>query len=271
MPAIDLIRLRTRIALLNKTFAQPADFVAGLREIYSIYSDRTFPLASYHLEIHSQPAFNTPPLLNRELESALIGYCTSQPEQLMQILELLWHQPEIEMRQLAAVLLGKYPVAAKEMVISHIVEWSSNPNDALLLPYLHEYGSETLRKVDPQTWLAVLEKWRDSHEIWQVKLSIQGLITLIDDQQFENLPAIYTFLSPLFSSLTVDLQYDLQIALEHLARRSEVETVYFLKQIIARSKNPAFGRFIRRALDIFSPGAQLSLKNYLRSNENLNK
>ncbi len=271
MPAIDLIRLRTRIALLCKSFDQPAAFITGLREIYSLYSNRTFPLASYHIEIHSQPAFNTPPLLNRELESALTGYCISQPEKLMQILDQLWHQPELEIRQLAAVLLGKYPLSEKESVIFRIIEWSANPNDALLLPYLHKYASVTLRKDDPQTWLTVLEKWRDSHQLWQVKLSIQGLIPLIDDHHYLNLPAIYTFLNPLISSLDVDLQYDLQITLEHLARRSEVETVYFLKQIIARSKNPSLGRFIRRSLDNFSPDAQNSLRNFLRSNENLNK
>lgn len=270
MPAIDLIRLRTRIALLNDLFAQPSEFVAGLREIYSIYSDRTFPLANYHLEIHSQPAFNTPPLLNRELESSLSGYCTKQPEQLMLILDQLWQQPEIEMRQLAAVLLGKYPVSHKESVISHIIDWSVNPDDALFLPYLHEYGSAALRRFEPQTWLTVLEKWKNSNESWQIKLSIQGLITLIDDQDYANLPAIYTFLNPLFSSLNTDLQYDLHIALEHLARRSEVETVYFLKQVLARSKNPSLGRFIRRSLDFFTPAAQNSLRNYLRSKENFN-
>jgi hypothetical protein len=193
MPAIDLTRLRTRIALLNDSFAQPSEFVAGLREIYSVYSDRTFPLANYHPEIHSQPAFNTPPLLNRELEYTLSSYCSRQPKQLMLILDQLWQQPEIELRQLAAALLGKFAISEKESVISRLIEWSANPKDALVLPYLHEYGSMTLRRFDPQSWLMVLEKWRNSQESWQIKLSIQGVITLIDDQDFANLPAIFTF------------------------------------------------------------------------------
>lgn len=269
MPAIDLTRLRTRIALLRSSFDQPSEFVAGLREVFSVYSDRTFPLANYHLEIHSQPAFNTPPLLNRELEHSLSAYCLEQPQQLMLILDHLWQQPEIELRQLAAVLLGKFPISEKESVISHIIEWSADPNDALFLPYLHEYGSITLRRMEPQTWLAVLEKWKNSHETWQIKLSIQGLITLIDDQDFANLPAVYTFLAPLFSSLAPDMQYDLHIALEHLSRRSEVETVYFLKQLYTRSDNPSLGRFIRRSFEYFSPSAQNSLRICMRNKENL--
>jgi len=269
MPAIDLSRLRTRITLVKNSFDRPSEFVAGLREIYSVYSDRTFPLANYHLEIHSQPAFNTPLLLNRELEHSLSGYCIDQPGKLMRILEEMWQQPEIEIRQLAASLLGKYPISEKESVIIRIIEWSANPNDALLLPYLHEYGSATLRKLEPQSWLTVLEKWKNSRESWQIRLSIQGVITLIDDRDYENLPAVYSFLTPLFSTLEPDIQYDLHIALEHLAKRSEVETVYFLKQILTRSKNTSLDRFIRRSLEYFSPTAQNSLRQSLRQKAEL--
>lgn len=269
MPAIDLNRLHIRISLLKETFSSPSGFVAGLREIFSLYSDRTFPLPNYHSEIHSQPAFNTPPLLNREFERALSGYCTEQPDNLLTILDLLWHQPEIELRQLAADLLGKLSLEYKETVISRIVSWSQNVKDAMLLPYLHEHGSATLRRLEPQAWLNVLDTWKYSSEKWQTRLSIQGLISLIDDRDFENLPSIFSFLSPLYHNFDPDLQYDLHIALEHLINRSEVETVFFVKQLISSSKKQQFGRFIRRSLDEFSPVMQKSLREALRNNEKL--
>lgn len=267
MPAIDLDHLRTRIKLIKDQFSQPSEFVSRLRELYAFYADRTLPLSSYHAELHALPAFNTPRLLNRSLEDAFTAYCAGQPTQLMEIIDLLWQQPETEMRQLAAVLLGRLPITEKETVISRIIAWSSNPKDALLLPYLHEHGSATIRRFDPGAWLNVLELWKNSKEVWQIKLSILGITTLIDDRNYANLPAAYTFLLPLFLDLDADLQHDLRLVLEHLVNRSEVETVYFLKQLIADSRNSSLGRFLRRSIDLFSPEMQDSLRKALRQHD----
>ncbi len=271
MPAIDLDHLRTRIKLIKDKFSQPLEFVSGLREVYAFYADRTLPLSSYHTELQSIPAFNTPRLLNRSFEDAFSGYCNDQPGQLIEIIDLLWQQPEIELRQLATVLLGRLPITEKDIVISRIIAWSSNQNDALLLPYLHEHGSVTIRRYEPTAWLNVLELWKNSNEIWQTKLSIQGVTTLIDDANFANLPAVYTFVKPLFMDLNPGLQYDLRETLEHLVNRSEVETVYFLKQLIADSKNPALGRFLRRLLGLFTTEMQDSLRKALRQREDNDK
>ncbi len=271
MPAIDLERLRIRIKLIQDKFSQPSEFVSGLRELYSMYADRTLPLSSYHAELHALPAFNTPRLLNRALEDAFSGYCSEQPLQLLVIIDLLWQQPETELRQLAAVLLGRLPISIKEEVIARIIAWSSDQRDALLLPYVHEFGSVTIRRHQPSSWLEVLDKWKTSQEIWQIKLSIQGIIALIDDRDFANLPAIFSFLMPLFSDLNTDLQYDLRIVLEHLVDRSEVETVYFLKQLISKSKDPALYRFLRRSVELFTPEMQDSLRKALRAQEEVKK
>lgn len=271
MPAIDLDHLRTRIKLIKDQFSQPPEFVSRLRELYAFYADRTLPLSSYHAELHALPAFNTPRLLNRALEDAFTGYCAEQPAQLMEIIDLLWQQQETELRQLAAVLLGRLPIAEKQAVISRIIAWSSNQKDALLLPYLHEHGSTAIRRFASGAWLNVLELWKNSKEVWQIKLSILGITALIDDRNYANLPAAYTFLMPLFLDLDAALQYDLRLVLEHLANRSEVETVYFIKQLIATSKNPALGRFLRRSLDLFTPEMQDSLRKALRQHEDGSK
>jgi hypothetical protein len=71
--------------------------------------------------------------------------------------------------------------------------------------------------------------------------------------------------------LNPGLQYDLRETLEHLVNRSEVETVYFLKQLIADSKNPALGRFLRRLLGLFTTEMQDSLRKALRQREDNDK
>ena len=60
-------------------------------------------------------------------------------------------------------------------------------------------------------------------------MALQGLIPLIEDRDFANLPLIFTFLTSFFEKIDAAIQLDLQIVLEKLAKRSEVETIYLLK------------------------------------------
>ncbi len=100
-------------------------------------------------------------------------------------------------------------------------------------------------------------------------MAIQGLHPLIEDKDFPNLPLIYTYLYPFFLPFRSDHVYDLETTVVELAWRSEIETVYFLKQVMGGDQERTYGRFIRRILDQFSPTNQESLKNALKEHPNL--
>ena len=265
MPAIDLTRLRTRLGILLSNLGRPVGFVRELRDLFISYGDLTLPLGASPSGIKTLPTLNTPPLLNREILSALAENCRDDPGLILQIIDLLWEQSAVEIRLLGAQLLGRLPGEYSGEVINRIKKWASNIEDAELFPSLHQFGSLTLRKENPDAWLEMLTGWRDSPEPELVKLAIDGVIPLIDDEDYQNLPAIFTFLTKLVINLEKPYQFELLNAIEHLAKRSENETVYFLKEMIQLTTSPDAGRFFRRTLDSFSPIKKDSIKQELRS------
>lgn len=264
MPAIDLTRLRARFKLLEETIENPAEFTHGLRELFHFHADVTHPAGSSPSGGGTMPRFNSPTLLNREVVLALSPYCSEKPTLILPIIDGLWQEEEVELRELAAQLLGRMPQASFDDVIMRIRIWSMEKKDAELLPFLHQTASAQIRRDAPNRWLEVLNTWNSSSEPWLAKMAINGTIPLIDDRAFENLPAIFTFISPLILTPNYENQYELLNVIEHLAQRSEVETVYFLKQVMSLSTDPGMGRFMRRAIDLFSAEMQESLRSAMR-------
>ena len=264
MPAIDLTRLRTRFRLLLAEIEDPHAFTKGLQDIYSFHADLTHPAGDSPSGMFTHPAFNTPLLLNSEVVKLLAPFCGGRPQLMLQMIDCLWQEPEIELRELAAQLLGKLPRDFFPEVIRRIQRWSLTETDAELLPFLHQNASVAIRREAPDLWLEVLNGWNSASEIWLAKLALTGTIPLIDDPTFGNLPSIFTFVSPLILDPETQNQYELLLVIEHLARRSEIETVYFLKQVMSLSTSPGMGRFMRRAIELFSPQMQESLRSTMR-------
>jgi hypothetical protein len=264
MSAINLQRLRTQLGLLLPHIGNLIEFLTGLREVFDFYADHTHPIGEPPTGVFTLAAFNTPAVLNREVFLMLSPFCIEEPDLMLELIDLLWREPEVELRQLAAQLLGRLPFEKSEEVIDRIRAWSEEAVNTELLPYLHQHASATIRRDSPQRWLDLLYEWETSERKWLAKLAIQGVIPLIDDHNFENLPAIFTFITPLVISPSNEFQFDLLNVIQHLARRSEVETVFYLKKAVSLSTDPAMPRFIRRTLEFFSPEMQTSLRNTLR-------
>ncbi len=264
MPAIDLTRLRARFKLLEETIENPGEFTRGLRELFLFHADFTQTAGNSSSGGGTMPKFNSPALLNREVVLALSPYCNEKPALILPIIDCLWQEREVELRELAAQLLGRMPQNTFDEVVHRIQTWSLEKNDAEILPLLHQTASAQIRRDAPNRWLDVLNTWNSSSEPWLAKLAINGTIPLIDDRAFENLPAIFTFISPLILTPTYENQYELLNVIEHLAQRSEVETVYFLKQVMSLSTDPGMGRFMRRAIELFSAEMQESLRSAMR-------
>ena len=267
MPAVDLSRLRARFKLLQLQIEDPVAFTRGLREIFIFHADLTHPAGDSPSGVFTHPVFNTPRLLNSEVVKFLNPFVTQNPQLLLQIIDRLWREPEVELRELAAQLLGKLPSSHYPEVLARIQAWSQVETDADLFPFLHQQASAAIRQQSPELWLEVLNGWISSNEPWLTKLALAGTIPLIDDYSYENLPAIFAFINPLVLNPGPQNQYELLRVIEHLARRSEVETVYFLKQVMSLSDAPGLGRFLRRAIDLFSPAMQESLRVEMRQRQ----
>jgi hypothetical protein len=264
MPAVELTRLHTQIQLALREFSSAEQFIKHLSAVYEFYSDRTFdPLAAGKRPL-SADAYNVTPVINRQFELEFGKLCQENPLSSLDVIDRLWEETKLEPRQLAAALLGKIPMDYCDQVIHRLKDWSLPTEDRDLIAYLHNHGTIRLRKEDVDQWLLVIKEWLESKDSHDQAFGLESLLPMTKDPNFNNLPKIYDLLSLIISAPRTRVLSPLQKVIEALAVRSPVETVYFLKKVLAQPHSSELPRLFRRLLPVFPPEQAQSLRQVLR-------
>ena len=125
-----------------------------------------------------------------------------------------------------------------------------------------------LRRERPGAFFSILEGWLRSAQSTLQIWGLQALIPLLQDPQFENLPAIFRILRPAILVVGPATQLDFQACLAALERVSLTETTAFLREIIRVNPEPMMLRIFSRILPGLSPGLQEALRETLREQNN---
>ena len=264
MPAVELDRLHTQIQLLIKEYASPRQFVKSLRALYEFYSDRTYSPLVLGAHSPSGEAYNVTPIINRQFELEFGKLCEENQLSTMDVIDQLWEEPKLEPRRLAAVLLGKIPLSFSGQVIKRLQDWSLPTEDRALIQYLHEHGTIRLRREAVEEWTQVIRSWLESKDTDDQIFGLQSLIPLINDREYKNLPLIFDLLSLRIAEPNPRILFTLQNVIEALARRSPIETVYYLKTILKGKHSKDLPRFFRRLLACFPEDQAQSLRAALK-------
>jgi hypothetical protein len=265
MPAIEITRLRAKLSVLAGLVDTPELLVKELLNFYSAYADLTFQPVGHVIQTGNLNSFRSPLLLNREVETAFMRIFRKSPEKALPIVDLLWACQQLEPRQLAASLLGVLPINYSQEVPSRLVAWSHSITDLDDLTWLFNRGASAIRQQQPELWLSMIQNWLETKDQQDAKVSIYTLNSLLSDSNINSLPLIFNFLQPFFLALDPKIMPHLSVILEKLIAKSEIETVFFIKQTLQRSEDPLLLRFIRRNLFLFSSNAEVSIKSFLRS------
>jgi hypothetical protein len=102
---------------------------------------------------------------------------------------------------------------------------------------------------------------KDSHD--QV-FGLQSIIPMIKDPTYTNLPKLFDLLSTQITDPKTRVLSSLQNVIEALAVRSPIETVYYLKSVLARPHSVELPRLFRRMLPVFPPEQAQSLRLVLK-------
>ncbi len=264
MPAVELTRLHTQMQLALKEFSSAEQFVKQLSTVYEYYSDRTFnPLAAGKRPL-SADAYNVPALINRQFELEFGKLCQDNPLSSLDVIDRLWEETRLEPRQLAAALLGKIPLDYSDQIIHRLKDWSLPTEDRDLIAFLHDRGSIRLRNEAVEKWLAVIQGWFESKDSYDQVFGLHSMLPMAKDPDFHNLPKLYDLLSLIIEQPSPRVLTALQKVIEALAVRSPIETVFYLKSILAHPHSPEIPRLFRRLLPAFPPEQEQSLRLVLR-------
>jgi len=268
MPAIDLARLKIQSARLAEKFGEPEAFLQTLNELLDFYTNRTFRAAQIAQRL-SVATYHTPRPVLRQIESELAVLAEKQPEEAVTLSGVLWKADSLESRLLAAYLLGNIPSGQAILALAILPDWLHQSTDKEIRTALLTDALSRLRRERPEAFFSILEGWlrsaQSALQIW----GLQALIPLLQDPQFENLPAIFRILRPAILAVGPATQLDFQACLAALERVSLTETTAFLREIIRVNPEPMMLRIFSRILPGLSPGLQEALRETLREQNNL--
>lgn len=267
MAAVDINKLNEQCRLVSEQFGSPHSLVISLRLLFESYADRTYEISGIKQPSLKIPEYHLPPLVLRQLELILGKFCEENPLTTLELVDLLWGDPMMEPRQLAAGLLGKIPPDYFTEVTNRLIHWTAEEKDFRLTEYLASKGSVRIRNEAPEQWITILGEWMQSGELLKQNLALQSLLPLIHDRRFINLPEIFTLLTPHLRKVESKNIPTLQAVISALIERSPNEMVYFLKQIASSSTNPNLFRLLRRCLPLFPEDLRNSLRETVKNNQ----
>ena len=267
MPAIDLARLKIQAARLAEKFDEPQAFLLALNELLGYYNNRTIRAAQIAQRL-SVPTFRTPRPVLRQIESELAVLAEKQPDEAITLSDTLWEADSLESRLLAAYLLGNLPSGRAISALTRLPARLNQSTDKEIRTALLTDALARLRRERPEAFFSLLEGWlasaQSALQIW----GLQALIPLLQDPQFENLPAVFRSLRPAILAAGPAIQLDFQACVAALERVSLTETTAYLREIIRGNPEPLMLRIFRRILPGLSPELQEALRETLREQSN---
>jgi hypothetical protein len=264
MPAINPARLRIQVTNLIEKFSLPKEFLADLHSMFDFYADRTLKPGRGGPRFANIKAYNVPTQVLRQIEGALSLEVSKDLDTALILVDELWAQKWLECRLLALSIIGQISASPPEPIIERITAWSAECGIDRKLDISLATGLIRLRKEAPNRFFQLLEGWLTSSNIAARKLGLRVIPPLVENQDFENLPAIFNLLSPIVETSSKVTDIDLIDALSALARRSPQETAYFLKQSLAKSDQVGLDALIRKVLNDFPTQLREELRIYFR-------
>jgi len=268
MPAIELTRLKKQADELAGCFHQPAEFKRLLLDRLEFYADRVTRPGNMAKPAPLIPVFGVPDLFLQAVEQTLLKPVGDNPEAALLLIESLWMDPHLEPRLLAAALIGMVARIMPDEAANLLTQYCIPRENPLVQEALLQRSGVQLRAANMQVWVDLVERWINSVSIGQQLIGFRALRSVIEDHSFENLPVIYRIITLPIETTNRATIHDLESIIISLARRSPVETSYFLRQCYTRAGNPILSRLVRKVLPVFPADGQANLRKALQDQSN---
>lgn len=264
MPAIQPTRVRQQAALLAENFEDPPAFLRALHDYLDFYADRAHRPGQSGKPGPLTKAYKVRPPVLRQVLQELISRASEKPDQALALCDALWQEPYLETRLLATMLLGQIPPDSPEPITQRVNAWAQPDLESALLKALLTNGFSRLRQANSQAIMKLIQGWIYSEDKFHRQLALHALRPLIEDQNFENLPAFYQLIQPMTRKTPSGLRADLLDILTALVHRSPYETAYFLRQTMESPNAVDTPWYIRQTLREFPAELQDSLRQAAR-------
>ncbi|HEY3343633.1 MAG TPA: DNA alkylation repair protein [Anaerolineaceae bacterium] len=263
MPAIQPDRLKAQVSLIGDDFMQPARYVGRLHDLLDFYADRIRRPGQLGSRVPILPHYNTPIPVIREVQRSLAVQANAAgPDAALSLVDALWADGSYEMRIIAAFLVSRSALTPG-MLAQRLSEWIQPNQDFQIVTNLLESGYAGLGPAHPEIWIDLIRYWLSTDRGGMQSVALQATSLVVRDPSFENIPPIFTLLTPVIQSAPVALHTELTNLVQQLAMRNPTETAFFLRKALSVSPDRSITRLVRRCLPFFDPPIQQTLREAL--------
>lgn len=264
MPAVELVRLQNDTQRLLEHFRQPESFVPRLQEMLDYFSDRTSRAGQTGAPRPLVRAYNVPRYLLQYISREVCMRAAVEPEAGLALAQEMWRQEYLELRLIAAAMLGSIPPETPETVLEVVDTWLAGMPEERLLRAILTDGLSGMRRLQPQVLLAKIDSWNNSRSRYLRKAGLAALAILAASPTGEIQPQVFEMLQPLVYQLPDDLKQDVLDLVRSLARSLPAETAFLLRQGLNTPNNAKPAWVLRNALSSFPEAVQPGLREALR-------
>lgn len=263
MTAINPARLKKQIAETKSHFREPGEFIVQLHKLFNYYADRVRRMGQSGSSPPSLPAYHVPLPVMRSLVRELTSLLERSPSRGLLLVDALWVEEWLEMRLLAAWLLGKIPALNPGPIRRRVLAWLATCQEKQIRRALMDQSLESLRERHFTAVTSLLDTLMEEGKRDKRQAVLYGLQGLINQEGFSNLPLIFNHLKSILGKME-GLRGDIVPLIRGLIPISERECFYFLQKQFPTAAQPQMTRVIRQCLNDFSADYQQQLRQLLR-------
>lgn len=263
MPAIQIERLNEQIrSILDSKL--PADlFLESLQSFMEVHANRAFRPGLEVQHAHPIESYQLAPVIKQQLQLHMIQLTKTNPVLTIEYADLIWHHPYVEMKELAAMIIGALPINYSDAVFERISNWSMSDKEVLVRKILFDKGTTSIRQHNNNEWIEIIKVWLESGNNSRITAGLLAIQVIINDQQFENLPVIFNMIHPLFDIQNEPAMNALLGVVKILGLRSPHETFYMLRSLVLNEPTKRRNRFVRRCFAYLARSQQKELRNLM--------
>ncbi len=262
MPIVQLSRLRSQINSLLAHFNNADEFRDSLTSLFRLYENKETSTNIWFKKSIQSISYNVPESVMTELCAKISILSVTKPEFALVNADMLWEMPYYENKRIAIVLISNLGPAYQDNFLQRIHSWISVDLEDNLTRDLFSVVEEKPSILQSSSWLDLIKSWIDSHDINLIRLALQALNRTVS-HKYQNLPAIFSLLTPLVCKPQISIQKELKNVIQTLVELSEAETASFLIMVGELFPEEEALKFIRKCIPLFDIFFQAEIRNAL--------
>ncbi|MDP2966636.1 MAG: DNA alkylation repair protein [Pelolinea sp.] len=264
MPLVQLSRLRSQLNALAAHFKDPNVFRDSLTSLFLMYENKESTTNIWLRKSSQFSSYNVPESVMTELVSKIADLSRVMPEQVLVNADNLWEMPYYESRKVAIALVSNLEDTYQNDFLRRVHSWLSVDLEEVLIKDLLAAVEAKPAILQNKQWLDLIKTWLDSKDTNIIKLGLQALNRTLS-HKYQNLPAIFSLLTPLVRNPQLVVQKELMGVIQALMVLSEAETASFLMMVGQLYPNDDVFMFLRKCLPLFDNYFQNELRSILNA------